>query len=75
MFAPSPGRATLRIPPGVFAFCMCTTWNAAAQARATLSVSLMSSEEPAIVGVEMRKRGSWEPVSTQTACPTGMFPP
>ena len=40
--------------PGTRPFCICTAWNAAAQARATFSVSLMSSDEPAIVGVEIR---------------------
>jgi hypothetical protein len=42
---------------GLDAFCMCTAWNAAAQARATFSVALTSSLELTIVGVEMRKRG------------------
>ena len=55
-----------------------TEWaNSAAHARATFSVSLMSSEEAIIVGVEIRKVGRDidTPVATQVAWPTGNTPP
>ena len=54
MPAPSPGSATDRMLSGSRAFCTWTAWNAAAQASATFIVSLTSSADRSMVGVEIR---------------------
>src|SRR5688572_13827144 len=73
--APIPTSATEVMLPGCFSFCTWMAWKAAAQAGATLSVSLTSCEDWTIVGVEIRYRGLVAPDGTQTALPTGIDPP
>src|SRR4051794_39710534 len=61
--------------PGWKAFWRWTAWNAAAHAKATFSVSLTSSLDPTIVGVDTTNRGTGRSVGTQTAWPSGSNPP
>lgn len=70
-----PTSATDPMLPGAWPFCRWIAWNAAAQASATLRVSLTFCEDSSIVGAEIRNFGLTAPDGTHTALPTGSLPP